>query len=93
MSGTIAFTQYLRPNGQKRLVFFDCDNDEVVRKAQAIIAAGLRFECEELMTGYASLTIGDSEGDLAYQIVPNGPEVPGAVERLVMRFDLHGYRR
>jgi hypothetical protein len=26
----------------------------------------------------------DGDGDYAYQIVPNGPQVPQAVERLIM---------
>ena len=84
----IPFTQYLRPNGRKVQVFFECRDPAVAEKAQQILAAGLRLECEELMNGMVSLTVSDDEDDLAHQFVMNGPGVPGAVERLIMEFDI-----
>lgn len=84
----IPFTQYLRPDGERRSVSIDRP-EEIERKALAIIQAGYVFECEELTTGYASLTITDpAEGDMAIEVVPNGPAVPDAVDRLIQNFKL-----
>jgi hypothetical protein len=84
----IPFTQYLLPDGRTRPTAFDAP-DDVAARARAIIAAGHRFECEVLTTGEVSLTIHDVENgeDLAIEVVPNGPEVPEAVVRLVESFD------
>jgi hypothetical protein len=84
----IPFTQYLRPDGRRAQVEIDMP-EEIERKAQQIIAAGYVFEVEHLTTGHASLTIADpSKGeDVAIEVVPNGPAVPDAVERLVRSFN------
>lgn len=82
----IEFTQYLLPNGRRSTVYIDRP-DPIYRQAQAIIARGLRFECEILTNGLVSLTITDEdEGDLITSIVPNGPDVPDAVDRMIQRF-------
>ena len=52
---SILFTQYLRPDGRKRGVEIDM-SQEVEDLAKRFIAAGGRYECEELTTGHASLT-------------------------------------
>lgn len=80
----IPFTQFLRPDGRKREVRIERPTP-VARAALRLIEAGYRFECEELSTGHASLTVVDpkDEVDIAIEVVPNGPEVPGAVDRLV----------
>lgn len=84
--GSIPFTQFLRPDGRRASVAI-IRPAPVLEKASAIIAAGFRFECEELATGHASLTIADDEGDHAIEVVVNGPGVPEAVDRLVLGFD------
>lgn len=89
---SIPFTQYLRPHGRPRQIEFETTPDQAAVEAEAlrIIAAGYRFECEELSTGDVSLTIvgpdenGD-ETDVAIEVVPNGPAVVAAVERLVVQ--------
>jgi hypothetical protein len=89
----IPFTQCLRPDGRKRPVEFDRP-PEIERLAREFIDHGGYFECEELTTGHASLTAGhpDAEtGDIAIEVVVNGPEVPGAVDRLVKR--VNAWRR
>lgn len=82
----IPFTQYLRPHGRKAKVSVERPA-EVAALAQQFIAMGGWFECEELSTGHASLTacmlVDDEPDDIEIQIVPNGPEVPAAVDRLV----------
>jgi hypothetical protein len=81
----IPFTQYLRPNGERRPESIEVA-PEIYHKADAIIKAGFRFECEILMNGYVHLTVSDDEDDYAREVVPNGPQVPQAVDRLVIRF-------
>jgi hypothetical protein len=85
MSATIPFTQYMRPDGRPVSVSVNRPSD-IAEKAAAIIARGLVFECEELADGTVSLTITDpDEGDVDIELVPNGPGVPAAVDRLVLR--------
>lgn len=81
------FTQYMRPDGRKVPVEIDC-SEEIEALAGEFIAAGGYFECEHLRTNHASLTAGhpDAEqGDIAIELVPNGPKVPEAVDRLVRK--------
>lgn len=84
---SIQFTQYLMPDGRKAEVTIDRPDDIAV-KAREIIARGFRFECEMLSDRESiSLTITDpDEGDLDIEVVQNGPEVPLAVDRMVLRF-------
>lgn len=83
---SIPFTQFMRPDGRPVQVSIDRP-DDIVAKAQSIIARGYRFECEALTDGHVSLTITDEEnGDLDIEVVPNGSEVPTAVDRLIERF-------
>lgn len=81
----IPFTQYMRPDGRAVPVMIARPVD-IAEKARSIIARGLCFECEHLTTGDVSLTITDpDEGDVDIEVVPNGPDVPAAVDRLVLR--------
>jgi hypothetical protein len=83
----IEFTQYLRPDGRKQQTWAETST-EIALMAQSLKDLGCRFEAEVLTTGHVSLTIerDDAEGEiesLAIEVVPNGPEVPKAVDRLV----------
>jgi hypothetical protein len=83
----IPFTQYLRPDGRKEPVEIDRP-PEIEQLAQEFIARGGYFECEELNTGHASFTAGHpdaEEGDIAIEVVMNGPDVLEAVDRLVRK--------
>lgn len=86
MGNTIRFTQYLRPNGRKRITEIE-RTPEIVLLANKFIIAGGWFESEELTTGQVSLTacfmIDEEPQDIAFEIIPNGPGVPEAVDRLV----------
>ena len=82
---SIAFTQYLRPDGRKRSVTTERP-EPIEALARRIVDAGYAFECEELMTGDVSLTITNDEGDADIELVANGPDVPAAVDRLIERF-------
>lgn len=84
---SIPFTQYLRPNGRKKAVSVEVSPD-IAEKARSIIAKGLCFECEVLMTDQVSFTITDpDEGDLDVRVCFNGPGVVETVEDLVRSFD------
>lgn len=84
----IPFTQYLRPDGRKRETGIERPRD-IEDAAQRFIASGGWFEAEELATGEASLTacreVDGEPQDIAAEVVPNGPEVPAAVDRLILR--------
>ena len=59
-------------------------------EAAQIVAAGFRLECEMLTTREVSLTIFDidKEEDVAIRVVPNGPQVPPAVDDLILGYEL-----
>jgi hypothetical protein len=79
---------YLRPHGRKTQTLIDRP-PEIERMAGAFMMAGGYFEVEELSTGLVSLTAGhpdeDDEGDIAIEVVTNGPAVLDAVDRLVAK--------
>ena len=87
----VPFTQFLRPNGERRLVWIDFDDKEVLEKAQDFIDAGYLFCAEELNNGICSFTIMDvveDRGDIAIKLCPNGPQVPDTVRALIMETEL-----
>jgi hypothetical protein len=84
MNASIPFTQYMLPNGRKVDVSIERPSD-IAAAAADIINRGYRFECEMLTTGDVSLTIADDDGDLDIEVVPNGKDVPAAVDRLILR--------
>ena len=91
----IPFVQFLRPNGRQVRITIDTrvlhpgESAETDQLVQRILAAGYRFEAEVLSTGEASFEClkdvpdPDCNDTVAMEIVPNGPEVPAAVLRLV----------
>lgn len=91
----IPFTQFLMPDGRRSAVHIERPAP-IEEKAQAIIAAGYRFECE-MLTDFLtiSLTIADPEHgeDLAIQLCANGPAVPAAVDRLIETFTIPSTRQ
>ena len=87
---TVPFTQYLRPNGARREVWIERPAP-VIEAANVLLAKGFTFECEELSDCVTvSLTISDGEQDVAMECVPNGPQVPDAVDRLILKFKKEG---
>lgn len=89
-SKPIPFTQYLRPDGRRKEISISRP-PAIATKAQAIIAAGYRFECEVLNVppGFQniSLTITGDKGDVAIELCRNGPEVGPAVDKLITEFN------
>ena len=87
---SVEFTQYLRPNGKRRAVRIDLDDDIAERHAQELmLSKGASFDVEELTTGEVSLTCEweDSAGwpVTFIEVVPNGPGILEAARLLVER--------
>jgi hypothetical protein len=88
----IPFTQYLRPNGEKRDVAIDRPAD-IEKLAEEFIARGGYFEAEVLRSGHVSLTAchPDCETiDCVTIVVPNGIGMPEVVDKLVRK--AHAWR-
>ena len=79
---SIPFTQFLRPNGERREVTIVMA-DEIEDDARAVIRRGARFEIEELSTGIINMDCQLGDVLLAQALCANGPEVVPAVTRLV----------
>lgn len=87
--GFVAFTQYLRPNGEKRPGGF-MRPPEVAREAARFIAAGGSFAAEVLPGGSVALSADfpQSDGereDIAMLIVAIGPGLERTVDKLIAR--------
>lgn len=87
----IPFTQFVRPNGLKRLTFFLTSDQTVYNKAQYILSRGLVFEVEELGEGTISATISNALGDLSIVLSTNGPSVVEKVEKMILEFNVEEY--
>lgn len=83
----IKFTQYLMPDGRKDPVLIDRPQP-VYDKATQIVEAGYCLEIEMLQDySTISMTIARDGDDHAIKVVPNGPEVPKAVDEMILAFD------
>lgn len=76
------FIQYMRPDGRAKSVTIG-RSPEIEDKARALALAGYRLECEVLLTEEVSLTVESEEATIAIEVIPNGPGVPDAVDRLI----------
>lgn len=79
----IEFTQYLRPDGHTKTIEIDGRTEEIVKMANTVRTFGGAFEAEVLTTGEVSFTVHYDDEDIAIEVVPNGPGVGDAVDRLV----------
>ncbi len=88
----IAFTQFVLPRGERKPTSIE-RSPEIEALADKFIAGGGWFECEVLRTGHASLTAcmnrDDGDNDIEIEVVPNGPGIGEAVDRLVSRAVKH----
>jgi hypothetical protein len=80
---SIEFTQYLRPDGRRTLTEIDRP-PKIEALARQIVERGGRFESEHLTTGHASFTVAYMGDDIAIRVCQNGPDVPAAVDQLVI---------
>lgn len=85
----ITFRQYFLPAGRKKDITIE-RSEPVETKAQALIAAGYRFESEILPDGTVSLTIVDPKDseDVAMVLTDNDEGlINRAVDKLILSFD------
>ena len=82
---SIPFTQYLRPNGQRRACTIDMEDQSLHDKAEVLLEADWHFDIEELMGGMISMTCerDTDAGEFFIQVCQNGPPVVAAVRVLV----------
>jgi len=84
----IPFTQYLRPDGRKKMISIERP-PEIEALAQSFLDRGGWFEAEVLTTGHVSLTacfnMPDGDNDIEIELAQNGPGVEAAVDRLVRK--------
>jgi hypothetical protein len=84
----VPFTQYRRPHGRQQSIWIT-RSAPMAALARQVLSQGYHFDAEELVTGDVSLTVEpdddgrDEFGPIAHVIVPNGPDVPNAVDFLV----------
>ena len=84
---SIAFTQFLMPDGRKRQMNIDRP-PEIELLALELSDAGHRFEIEMLTTGEVSMTV-EADGEDGAEIVrshkvcPNGPPVTESVDEMM----------
>jgi hypothetical protein len=76
----------MRPNGRKQLASIDRP-ENIERIAATLADRGVTFEAEVLVTNEVSLTAELDDETLAIEVVPNGPQIPEAVDRLVLAAD------
>lgn len=84
---SIAFTQYLLPDGRKRRTEIDM-SEEIEVLARRFISAGGWYESEMLgdlktISLTACWNREDGDNDIAIRVVENGPPVVEAVEQIV----------
>lgn len=84
----IPFTQFLRPNGDRRQTFIDVPH-KVALMATRFIEEGGSYTSELVQVGLVSLcaefTLEGERQDIACTIAPNGPGIEQAVENLVRK--------
>jgi hypothetical protein len=82
----IPFTQFLRPNGDRRQTFIDVPH-KVALLAQRFIEEGGAYTSELVQAGIVSLcaefTLDGERQDIVCLIAPNGPGIEQAVEKVV----------
>lgn len=83
----IEMTQYVMPDGRQKQVFISRPKEIADAAAKVRRAIPGRFACEVLLTGQVSFTYENDEEDIDIEVCSNGPEVPGAVDRLVRRLE------
>lgn len=83
MTNLIPFTQYLLPDGRPVQIQYECDDDEVFRKATELLQNGYCFEAEILTTGIVSFTCERGDDLIGIELSQNGPEVVEKVNKLI----------
>ena len=82
----ITFIQFLRPNGRQKPIQMHA-SEEIEKLAGECVRKGALFTAEVLTTGAVSLAceykVDFDTQDICIEICKNGPDVVGAVEKLI----------
>lgn len=84
----IEFTQFLLPHGRQVPTTIERPYP-IADMAAELVAAGRRLEIEMLRTGEISMAVEYGDHTLAIEIVPNGPEVLMAVDKMICEAHRH----
>lgn len=79
----IPFTQYLLPDGKKRLIWINVSAGVGMKAAELIKSKGCHFDAEVLTTGEVSFTCEKDDDLVSIQICSNNSQVAEAVKRLI----------
>ena len=89
----VEFTQFCLPDGRQKQITTEVA-DDLAPQLSSIESVGARLEAEILTTGEVSLSISVPwEGNFDTIVVQNGPEVSGAVDKLIRRFSQEAYEK
>lgn len=81
---TAEVIQFLLPHGNKRSQTTELD-EALLEDYNHMRESGAMFHAEILQTGEVSITISHEEEDVDIEVVPNGPQVQEAMERMLRR--------
>jgi hypothetical protein len=77
------FTQFLRPNGERKTIESDPLPDAIEAMASELAGAGWEFQCELLRTGHVHADCCNRDGQLASFVKENDEQMIHAVVTLV----------
>lgn len=80
----VSFTQYLLPDGRKKIITLSVA-DDVDALARKLIDKGYHFEIEILTTGQVAASVGDNDGDYVHDIGFNDNTVQQRMETMIRR--------
>lgn len=88
----ITFIQFLIPNGRQKPIQMHA-SEEIEKLAEECVQKGALFTAEVLTTEKVSFAceykVDDEKQDICIEICENGPDVVGAVEKLIR--DSHAF--
>lgn len=79
----ITFTQFLRPDGKRRIITIDRPS-HIEAKAEKLVSRGCSFEIEQLTTRQISMEVMDEKCvAVCGELCDEGHAVPVAVDRMI----------
>lgn len=80
----IEATQFLQPDGRRKTIFYDTQDETLAEHAKILRLSGYRIELEILSTQEIFMeVIGLDGGSVANAISPNGPPIKEFFERMI----------
>ena len=94
MTWQIPFTEYMLPNGRRKINHYITEDEEVFSKALQLIGANYSFTVELLRTGEVSVCIVDNqeEEDVVIKVARNNAELVATVDAMILGFHIGSNR-